>query len=64
MRINVETKEEVKPWCYMCGRIVDKVIEAWVPCPWCTVEVKVRLCLDCARVLRDALDKTIQEAEA
>ena len=62
--INIEAKTEIKPWCYVCGRTVDKVVEVWLPCSYCATEVKVRMCLDCAKVLRDALDKAIQEAEA
>jgi hypothetical protein len=46
----------------VCGRIVDKVIVVRLPCPYCTVEVPVRMCLDCAKKLKEELEKAIQDA--
>jgi len=64
MRINIEAKTEIKPWCYVCGRTVDKVVEVWLPCPFCATEVPIKMCLDCAKALRYALCKVVREAEA
>jgi len=62
MKVHVVTKEEIKPWCFLCGRVVDKVVEVPIPCPWCTTDVRVRMCLDCARKLKEELEKAIQDA--
>jgi hypothetical protein len=64
VQVNIETKGEIKPWCHICGRVVDKVIEVPIPCPWCATEVLVRMCFDCARALRDAIDKALKETQA
>jgi Zn finger protein HypA/HybF involved in hydrogenase expression len=62
VRAQIVTKEEVKPWCYVCGRVVDKVIVVRLPCPWCTTEAPIRMCLDCARKLVEELEKAIRDA--
>ena len=54
-RLGVEAKEEVKPWCYLCGRESDRVVVAWLPCPWCAVDAPVKLCPDCAERLAQQL---------
>jgi len=60
----VEEKEEVRPWCYACGRCVDRVIVVQLPCPWCTVDVFVKLCFDCARKLAAQLYAAVKDAES
>jgi hypothetical protein len=35
VRTQLVVREEAKPWCYVCGRVVDKVIVVRLPCPWC-----------------------------
>jgi predicted RNA-binding Zn-ribbon protein involved in translation (DUF1610 family) len=62
VKAQIVTKEEVKPWCYLCGRIVDKAIVVRLPCPWCTTEVPIRMCPDCARKLKEELEKAIRDA--
>ena len=62
MRAQIVTKEETKPWCYVCGGIVDKVIVVRLPCPWCSTDVLVRMCLDCARKLVEELERAIKDA--
>jgi len=64
VQVNVETKQEIKPWCYLCGKVVGKVVEVPIPCPWCSTDVLVRMCFDCAKALRDAIDKALKEAQA
>ena len=51
-----------KPWCYACGRHVDVAISIQVPCPYCATALPVRLCVDCAKLLRDRLDEAIRIA--
>lgn len=62
MRAQIVTKEEVKPWCYVCGRSADKVVAVRLPCPWCTTEAPIRMCLDCAKRLAEELERAIREA--
>jgi predicted RNA-binding Zn-ribbon protein involved in translation (DUF1610 family) len=62
VKAQIVEKEEVKPWCYVCGRVVDKVIAVRLPCPWCTTEVPIRMCLDCARKLVEELERAIRDA--
>jgi hypothetical protein len=62
VKAQIVTEEEVKPWCYVCGRIVDKVVVARLPCPYCTVEVPIRMCLNCARKLVEELEGAIGDA--
>ena len=38
-------------WCHVCGREVHRVVVLHLPCPWCTVDVRIRLCEECARSL-------------
>ena len=54
-RLEVEAREEVKPWCYLCGREADRVVVAWLPCPWCAVDAPVKLCPECAERLAQQL---------
>ena len=60
----IERARTDKPWCYACGRQVDAVISVRVPCPYCATDVPVRLCVDCAKQLRDKLGEAIKIAEA
>jgi predicted RNA-binding Zn-ribbon protein involved in translation (DUF1610 family) len=62
VKTQIVTKEESKPWCYVCGRVVDKVVVVRLPCPWCTTEVSVRMCLDCAKKLIEELEEAIRNA--
>jgi len=38
-------------WCRVCGREACRLIVLHLPCPWCTVDVRIILCEDCARSL-------------
>ena len=64
MSARVEVEREVEPWCYACGRPTDRVVVVQLPCPWCTVDVFVKLCFDCARKLAAQLYAAVKDAES
>ena len=56
-------REILRPLCYKCGRLADRVVEIFLPCPWCTVDVPIHLCSDCARKLAEALLDALERLE-
>jgi predicted amidophosphoribosyltransferase len=64
MHVEVERTIVSRPWCYMCARDADVTVRVPVVCPWCGAEVSMRICLDCARKLRDLLDQALREVGA
>jgi predicted RNA-binding Zn-ribbon protein involved in translation (DUF1610 family) len=52
---------EGSAWCSACGRRVDVAVLVPIHCPACGAEARMRLCPDCARRLRDLIDRALGE---
>lgn len=53
----------MEPFCHKCGRGARRVIEIYVPCPYCTVDVRVHLCPECARKLAEGILNLLEGGE-
>jgi len=52
-------------FCMMCGRelkLEEDYVELYVPCPNCTVNVRILLCRECARKLREEIDRQLKQS--
>jgi len=52
-------------WCYACGRELRRGegTEIEVPCPYCTVDVRVVLCPKCAKELVEKIRGQLEGME-
>ena len=52
---------EVPGWCFVCGKTGKELIVLYLPCPYCTVPVAVRLCESCAREIARSILQALGE---
>jgi len=61
--IRIFSERAIVRFCYMCGKVTLFPIFISVPCPNCMATYEIALCPECARKLKQELEKQLEQRE-